>query len=634
MIALHLRWGRESGPPRDSISASLGLANGGVVGAFSTENAVLSSTVPTQKHSRGWRPARHRNGGFVLFNGYIDNRSSLRTALSVPQLSDAELYAAAHAEWGNAADLRINGRYCCAIVDEAGQSVRIARSPLQAPPLHIWRNSEQLIVASTPRIIFATGLVEQRVDDQKIADSFLINLSEEGRSWFQDVSRLPINSRALINRDGIRIERYYDPLAVPAVRLARDEEYVEAARGLLDDATRAALQDFKRPAISISGGLDSQAVAALAIKNLEAGTILRGFTGIPEAEWHGNATSDELVNERSYVEAFAEMYPQFHPEWVTADGLSFDHKIDQFLLVAGVPPLAANNMPWLHEVWSRAKSNQCDVMLTGAMGNVTFSTWCPGIYLELFKSGKWLKMLRELHAIRRDGKSWAYEFAARVVAPSLPDWAWKFAMKQIEPARFVPYSNWSPINPEWAKEMHVEERAADIGHDYYFRYPKNNDSLRQDCGGGEEGDVTQAFEQLYGLPSRDPTSYRPLAEFCFGIPDEQYLERGQTRWLARRVLKGLIPEAVRTERRRGLQGADWDLRLGRKKDEVSAEMVKLMRNQSLSRRLNLPSLKATLDRWVPGEKLGIQQEQRLEFALSRGLVTAKFIRYAEGRNDE
>ena len=27
-------------------------------------------------------------------------------------------------------------------------------------------------------------------------------------------------------------------------------------------------------------------------------------------------------------------------------------------------------------------------------------------------------------------------------------------------------------------------------------------------------------------------------------------------------------------------------------------------------------------------------EQRLEFALSRGLVTAQFIRYAEGRNDE
>ena len=100
------------------------------------------------------------------------------------------------------------------------------------------------------------------------------------------------------------------------------------------------------------------------------------------------------------------------------------------------------------------------------------------------------------------------------------------------------------------------------------------------------------------------------------------------------MLKGLIPETVRTERRRGLQGADWDLRLGRRKDEISAEMVKLMRNQSLSRRLNLPSLKATLDRWVPGEKLGIQQEQRLEFALSRGLVTAKFIRYAEGRNDE
>lgn len=148
------------------------------------------------------------------------------------------------------------------------------------------------------------------------------------------------------------------------------------------------------------------------------------------------------------------------------------------------------------------------------------------------------------------------------------------------------------------------------------------------------GDTTQALEQLHGIPCRDPTSYRPLAEFCFGIPDDQYLRNGQTRWLARRMLKGLVPELVRTETRHGLQGADWELRLGRQKDQLSREISGLMRDPAMARRFNLPSMKSALDSWVPGSRLDVAAQERLELAIPRALVTAHFIRYVEGKNDD
>lgn len=39
---------------------------------------------------------------------------------------------------------------------------------------------------------------------------------------------------------------------------------------------------------------------------------------------------------------------------------------------------------------------------------------------------------------------------------------------------------------------------------------------------GEAGDLNQAMEVIHGVPMRDPTAYRPLAEFCLAIPDEQF----------------------------------------------------------------------------------------------------------------
>lgn len=593
---------------------------------------MLASTTNTQRAARTWRPVRQRDGGYLLFNGHIDNRRALRDALRLPELNDSALYAAALTQWGDATDLHVVGQYCCASITPDGQSVRLARSPLRAPPLHIWRDNAQLIVASVPRVIFATGAVQMAIDEQKIADSLLLNLEEEERSWFEEVTRLPIGTRAIIDREQLRLDHYYDPLSLPKITFASDEEYVEAANDLLEEGTRLALQDFARPAISLSGGLDSQAVAAQAVKVIGPHGILRGFTSVPQAGWHEDSSQPRFGNEKPYVEALVAMYPQIMAEWIDAPELSFDHKLNEVFLLAGVPPLATSNLHWLHEVSSRAKASGCDVLLTADLGNLTFSASYPGYHLDLFKSGQWLRLIRELHAIRRTGKSLAYEFGARVGLPMLPRWAWDQVMKRLRPGLFSPYDSWSPINPDWAKEMHVAERAGKFGWDLSFRPQKNLRSKIAGIGGGDEGDVEQAFEQLYDLPRRDPTSYRPLAEFCFGIPDDQYIRNGETRWLARRMLKGVVPEMVRTETRRGRQGADWAMRLERQKQQLTTEVRQLSANPDMARRLNLQSLQSVLERWQPGHPMSDADEERLELAVTRGLVTARYIRYVEGRN--
>ena len=102
--------------------------------------------------------------------------------------------------------------------------------------------------------------------------------------------------------------------------------------------------------------------------------------------------------------------------------------------------------------------------------------------------------------------------------------------------------------------------------------------------------------------------------------------------LARRMLRGKLPDMVLRENRRGRQAADWHLRIARQRDDLISEIDWLQEDPNMRRRLNLAALRQALVDFpttTPRDKFAAQ---RLQLALSRGLTTARFIRYIEGRN--
>lgn len=546
------------------------------------------------------------------------------------------LYGLCWSKFSDTCDLKVIGQYAAILWSPDTNTIKLSRSPIMAPPLHIWRGADSVIIASAPRAIFATGEVEEEIDQQKIADSLYLNYNEEDRSWFKNVSRLPVGNQAIITQKGMKTADYYDPFATGPVRLARDEDYVEAANSLLLDGTKAALQGFSKPAISVSGGLDSQAVAAFSLEVMSKDQSLHCYTGVPEQGWDGRAPRHRFGDERAHVEALAAMYPKIVPEFVDAAGLSFDHNLDTMFLMAGGAPRNAMNLHWLHEIGARAKASGCDVLLNGALGNITFSFDGAGAFPTWVRRGKWGTALKETWAKRWSHASWAHAFAANIVRPFLPRPLALGLMRLRYGAKANVFESWCPLNSDWAAEMRLADRARDMGHDPHFAPMTSTRSLRQsmiDSIGGESGDVVQAMDLISGIPSRDPTAYRPLLEFCFNIPDEQYVRNGQARWLARRMLKDMIPEMVLNERRRGLQAADWHLRLTRQRSELSAELDLLADDPKMAGMLNISRLRKILDEWP--EKTPLHPKDPAAYAhlaVSRGLTTARFIKYVEGSN--
>lgn len=579
--------------------------------------------------SQGVTPAGER----VLFHGYILHRRALRLELGVGEGNDAELYAAAYARWGEEADLRVQGDYATIIVSRDAPKVRLSASPIYCKPLHFWRDPERLIVASRIQAIFDTGLVERVLDEHKVADALFLNYCNLEHDWYVGLKRLPGGYRAWLEPGKERVEKFYDLAQTPDVRFKRDEDYVEAADHLFAEGVRAMLKGFSRPAISVSGGYDSQAVAAYVMRE-RPGQRLLGLTSVPEDGWDGVNRPNRFGDESAHVRALAAMYPELEARSISSSGLSFDHFQREFFKISSQPPRSAMNLHWLHEVSREAARDGCDVLLTGGVGNMTFSYHGNNRFADLLSQGRLLSLLRELWwdgpastLPRRLFKQTAMQLA--------PAWVWRKVGAWRRGAAADPFSTWCALPPDYAREMRVQERASDAGFDPYFQLSHKSRDVRTmgiTLLAGDSADVLLAFDLIHGVPWRDPTGYRPLVELCVGMPDEQYLKRGQRRRLAKRMLKGILPDMVLNETRHGHQSADWHLRIKRQRDALIEEIDFLKEDPAMSRRLDLDRMRQALVDLPERTPTDLYNIHRLCISVPRALTAARFIRFTEGRN--
>ena len=91
----------------------------------------------------------------------------------------------------------------------------------------------------------------------------------------------------------------------------------------------------------------------------------------------------------------------------------------------------------------------------------------------------------------------------------------------------------------------------------------------------------QGLRALYGISIRDPFANRRLVEWSFGLPEEQFLRNGVSRWLIRRMMDGQLPDSVLHNRKTGLQTSDWHLRLTRDLPKISRELAAIKQDPDL-----------------------------------------------------
>jgi asparagine synthase (glutamine-hydrolysing) len=561
----------------------------------------------------------------------IDNREDLAELLGLAagdaaRLADSGLLMRVLERWGEAGIARIVGDFAFAWWD--GARLVLARDFLGQRPLHFHRGDGFFAFASMAKGLQVLPEIPPGADEGAIA-RFLALVPEAGtRGFFRGIERVPPGHYCVVTQNGLSLHPYWNPAPEP-LRLRRPEDYAEAVRECFDRAVAARLRGSQgRVAAHLSGGLDSSAVTATAARLLAPDGRVAGFTAVPRQGWRGRIPRGRFADEGPHAAAVAALYPNVDHVLVHGDAASPFAGLDRNFFLYERPVLNLCNSVWSNAIMDEAKARGLNVLLTGQMGNMSFSYTGLELLPELLATGRWLKLASLVVGLRRHGIR-LESAAAHTFGPFLPAALWT-AINRWRGRRLT-IGDYSAIDA--AKAAALAEEAKRTGLDTSYR-PRRDPvgtrlwvMRRVDMGAYNKGTLGG-----WGIDVRDPTADRRLIELCLAIPTEQYLLNGASRSLARRAFADRLPEQVLAETRKGYQAADWHEGLTAARAVAREQAEGLADIPGVAGTLDTRRIDRLLDEWPEGDWNSHHVQAHYRLALMRGLSAGHFLRRASGVN--
>jgi asparagine synthase (glutamine-hydrolysing) len=582
-------------------------------------------------------PLRSADGRLVLVaDARIDNRAELASALGLPAgdvsaMCDAGLILAAYEAWGRKSPTRLLGDFAFALWDGRARELFCARDGMGHRVLFYHHSASGFALATTPSALTALPHIRPRLNEQKVAD-FLVLLQRPETTFFEEILRIPAGHTLTVTHGGVRLERFWSP--VPERRITRrsDQEYVEGFLEVFQDAVRARLRSASPIGIMASGGLDSSSVAAVAAEQLrEQGRTLPTFHAAPRAGFTGAVRSGWVADETADVEAIARLHSNIELHIRRPDERTPLDDAEVSFRMTGAPPRNPGNAPWFYGIYRAASDRGIRVMLAGHKGNATISHTGYRSLRDSAARGQWGRVWHEVHALARATGQGRRNILRRNVINPLTPAAVTALTQRFTHRKILPVwdATDSAVKPEFARTMHLEERVRAARRDTLNTARMSDVEFRVSVlrSGVDVMDLYSGYRPWFGIETRDPTADRRVIEYCFGIPGAQYLHNGETRSLVRRAMAGRLPDQVRTRMTIGAQGPDWIEWLPAMRGALGAELDRLEQSDTANRCLDLPRMRALMDRWP--EPMTVYHDRDYYMRLLRGIMMGKYIRWFE-----
>ena len=228
----------------------------------------------------------------ILSNGYGSASNRIRFDETAP--NDAELILHAYEAWGGDCVKHLIGDFAFAVWDSRERQLFCARDHFGVKPFYYAHVNNTFIFSNTLNCLRLHPLVSHDLNEVAIGDYLLFGLNQDLSSTaFRDIHRLPQASCLSVSRERKRTQRFWSAPTNGEIRFTNSADYVEQFKQIFSEAIGDRLRTTKA-SVSMSGGLDSTAVAAVARELLvqrSAASELRAYVVvydrlIPDRERH------------------------------------------------------------------------------------------------------------------------------------------------------------------------------------------------------------------------------------------------------------------------------------------------------------------------------------------------------------
>lgn len=255
----------------DKMNAAMQHRGPNGAGAYQTEYVALAMRrLSIIDLMGGWQPLYNEDRAIALIaNGEIYNHVELRAHLSAKghrfgTNSDCETIVHLYEEYGAACVHHLRGMFAFALWDNERQRLLLARDRMGEKPLYLYEHQGMLLFASELKALLRSGIVPFALDPVAVDRYFHYSYVPEPATPIQGVRKLPAAHLLTIDVDPWQIQEhcYWRMADAPAL----EGDPAQLIRAELETISELVIRADVPVGIALSGGVDSSAIAALAVR--------------------------------------------------------------------------------------------------------------------------------------------------------------------------------------------------------------------------------------------------------------------------------------------------------------------------------------------------------------------------------
>jgi hypothetical protein len=487
----------------------------------------------------------------------------------------------------------------CAIARESESSVVFAVSTMFGSGLFWSRGPRGAAVATDPRWCAAlSGL--RLTPNSDYLHGFVSGSPPPTATPYAGVHRIGCGSLTRWHFDHEPITTYFSgPDVWPEPHL-RGRAAKDAFTAAFDNCLRELQQFTRTPVVAMSAGLDSTfLVGSMAGQRHTDDPAIRAFVYRPIPQAHRANTRHKFFNEWELATAVEDMYPNLvdiRPVSNTALVTPRDAAKDAAAR-SGVIASTPTNQIWLSAIRDRARAADESIWFSGSHGNAAFS----GRHLYAWRyhkqHGQWRDLAHMTHGRAKNfGPMNAIKRLLKEPPPATP----------AAPPNLLVDFGLAPFSPP---ETHGDER-----QNYLMWLARRHRIPIATNPAGTQGCLLT-----------DPFSSREVLSVAAQITPAERERTAVPRGWARDVGRGRVPDAIRTNTARGVQGWDaWYPVRNLRRDYLKT--LKALADVDWLPGLDQPRLVQHVDRWPWGQPEGPPLNELI--AIERLLATSDFAHTA------
>lgn len=469
---------------------------------------------------------------WIVFNGEVYNYLEIREELLEKGYifhsnTDSEVILKSYIEWGVDCLQKFNGMWAFAIWDNEKKELFCARDRFGVKPFYYFHNSPYFVFASEIKAILEVEDVHREPNKVRILQ-YLGNfpLLENTSTFFKDIFQLPPSHYLIIRKDSFKIERYWDIEKKNIENLDTKERFLE----IFKDSIKLRLRSDVPVGTCLSGGLDSSSIVC----------VLNKMIDTSKQKTFSSCFEDKRFDEREYIEEVvkATSVTPFH----TFPNVDHIYPQIQKIVWHHDEPFDSTSIFAQWSVMELAKQNKVVVLLDGQGADEILAGY------NRYKIYFFLDYLRRKNLVEII-KNYKYLFEVVRSYRKTTDKSFVGLIKQVSKSNFRS----SKGDFSYVEKYLTHDFLSSYLNELIFSLPlkfnnKLENKLYQDTYFSSLQKLLQYEDRnsmAFSIESRVPFLDYRLVEFIFSLPIKLKINKGWTKYILRKSMKGILPEKVR-----------------------------------------------------------------------------------------